>query len=790
MSEIDKDVFIQRTQSTIDFAKRKCIPIFFKEWLEKSYSNGLFYSVPIELFDPEEDKDFIESLYYKFMFKQSGIIAIPDGVYQLLPDNLKEMFLLEIHRKISMGCYFDLSYVPKVLLDADPELLKQLEGKIPKEEELSRDRKIYLGRPAQVNKNFHLIRKENPDMDNEELKNLYALLTGNGDGQFLKVLLEYNDSINQDVENMIKYRLHTYDVKSILNLGTEDNEEAVETFEGLKEILVAILKNLSKTGTLEDLIKNENTVIGEFNNLLSDKNKVAQLTQESVFENVQSLDMSKKEDVINMLVQLRHYANKLAHNYDNYMWTTVVLNCYNQASLESAKDVTQDALEKLIEKRKAYLKEQFLKRNIGDISEEEFIAIIKKFGKDKKFTTNNLGVKNKKAEANLDMIASLGVEKPRILSYDSTEDYCIDVFEEFELMIKDYYRVRNQEKRNDLFEKNFMDFFTDSYYNENFEKMYGHLLVTKGKKELKMTDIIREFIPKIRYEGMIRDDYNTFSNIIRKFEMRDLVFSLKHFCTMALLTELKREQSEIRMENQSPSKKIIKKKNKEVQKSEPGVVDIYVDGYIQVFGGHYKDEDPEQKDEAIQRLDCVHEDVTNSFKASNDKDSLRTFVPIARLTSIQKDECKNVVRIFDAIATSKEPDETMEKKLYEKINQMYHENPDLFNSLYIRFSLGAGLEQFKNKFQVSRINIGENPDVITEEEKCVADALLKTIKGKASIEDFLNSDLIKLNVNIRDYCKEERKRCATISVEAAFREGNEILRQTQEKNDEKGIYSE
>ena len=754
-----------RIDTTIEYIESKTRLEKVKNLLKHAYKYGDFYSLPPKLLDKERDESFIIGLLLDFISTPVDGRAIPDGFENLL---LPEAYEYVFGEGLVMGSRdYDIScgYIPKRVLEnlgesaneikriefekINPEQIDEILSKFENGESIFLlDKKF--NNPNIVNMLIERFFEKNSNATEKEIVDFYMKVLGT---VYEKVAKEtaniYNDYINNDVESMIKYSIYRYDEKNIVSFDTEKKDEAIRDFEEQRLLLIAILKNLSKVGALDELVDSENNSIDQVNVIFSDENKIEHVTKESIFNRVMALDLSSKDDVLELFVLSRHYANKLAHNYDNYMWTTLFLNTVSDKEFVEIKNKKRIDKEVLREGRYTELEDLFDKMWQDKEAYDTFVQIMKSYGKSEKFVKNMFNPRNQNAKTLLKNIVYSSIKDDEIQKYNSRIEYTKDIFDKIEDIRRVYYRAHKEIVRNNIEPPNFVEFLRACYEHEFFQLQYSHLTFTRDKKEVKVIDELMNLKSKIEKDGVLLNSKEVLMNLAQKLEMRENVFDVKHFFTMSLYHESICEDTEIRMEN-TPAKIVyVQKDGKELEKEETGVVDVCKTGYMQVFGGHYKFNDFETTSDEIQSLDGTHPDVSKSFLVKDVSKSLRTFVVLPKLTPAQMKECQKVSEVFLCVTRGQSPNPEMDMDMYARIKRMKEDDGDLYRTLEIKTALGAGINVYKNRFQVSQVVVDEKKT--TEEELKVAMAIQEVLGNGYELNTMISSNMVKIDARVIDF---------------------------------------
>ncbi len=751
-----------RIENTIEYIENKTRTAQVKQFFKHAYKQGYFYSIPPRFFDKEKDEMFLREMYLSFGFNTIDGKAVPDGFEGVLEPEVYQIMFNEMLKVGSRDYGILFGYIPKRVLEElgdgvkeiknveletfTPEQLDEVLLRVENGDTVFETDKLFYD-PNNINRLIERFFEKHPDANEHEIVELFIRMFGKWYEEIAKGTANiYNDYINNDVESMIRYCIYRYNEKDIVNLDTEQKEDVIRNFEEQRKLLIAMLKNLSKVGALDELVESENRSIDKLNIMFSDENKINHVTKESVFERVNTLDLTSREDVIELFLLSRHYANKLAHNYDNYMWTTLFLNTVSDKEFVEIKNKKKADKELLREAIFEELEELF--DNMGNDKEsyDAFVKGMRGFGKNEKFIKNNLNPRNPRAKDLLKKIVWQSVKEDQIQNYDSRIVYTKKLFDSIEELRRLYHRAYNGIINNDIEPPNFIEFLRASYEREFFEVQYSHLRVNRNNKEEKVIDVLKELKSIIEKDGVLLNSKEVLLNIAQKLDMRENVFDLKHFYTMSLYYESKRDDTEVRMEN-TPAKIVYVQTGDKEEKD--GVVDVYKDGYIQVFGGHYKIDDFESTSKEIQSLDGTHQDISEAFFINDVSKSLKTFIIIPKLTNSQTNECKKVYELFKCIEQGETPNDGMDKNMYTRIQKIREDDVELYKALKIRCALGVGIDFYKEKYQMLRVVSDE--ERLSEEETRVVTAMQEKLGSSGKLNQVIRNNAVNVDNRVVDF---------------------------------------
>ena len=778
MDEIkEKDRFIRRLNKTTSFIKEKTRIEKIRRLIEYLYGKDIFVSIPIELFDMS---DLSEVLRYEKIVNRyfdSGLLTqvIPDGILGL--EESPELYVKNnmITKFMNKGIVMDFSFVPNAIKVRMGKMLDEVKDVYEKNLLLKkclvkystsniRSKNEYAKRKNILIEEY---RQNNPNATSNDIASMYEDFFKEQMHQFEFVETEYNSKMSLDVETFIKNKFFRYDPKEILeienaNVSESRRETVANHFEEQKKYLINVLKNLSRNGTLKELVDSENESIRKMNVLFSKENKIDDLTEDDIFDRVRSFDCTKKDDVLEMLIYIRHFSNKLAHNFEDYIFANIVMNSVSDEEFINLKQnkpgiIKQEILDlydkwkldaikqkELSEAKKDANNEVPEKKHLNiqtrSIRETTFREVAKKYGIENGLLKSVLKVGNPNARQALEN------KKIEFLAgFDSKEDYAYYVFKEIRRLRNEYNSVFSKSS-NDISSGSFKDFVKSAFLRRTeFAKDFRSFKISETKKDL-ATELLM-LIERIEKEEVIKNPDKTFLFIVGQLDLIENIYDVKHFATMQILEEHHNNPQKIKMENKKPAMRSNKKEN--------GAVDIYIDGSHQIWGGHYTIGDFESLNQYIQSLDSPSENINNAFLLSNDSESLKTFVPQKKLSATQINEMRKDLEILNAINDGRWIDDHGTGK-YGEFWKIKNENPDFFNSLRIRAALGSGLKIFTKQY-FDRNNATTAECTLTESEKEFAENFVQiAIESGFSINDIEKGTFIGLrNPELIDYCKRE-----------------------------------
>ena len=214
-------------------------------------------------------------------------------------------------------------------------------------------------------------------------------------------------------------------------------------------------------------------------------------------------------------------------------------------------------------------------------------------------------------EANSKMTDSDGRITSAVVTYDKLSE-----------IMRDYDKAIRANRANEIDVPSFSEFFRDVLESQNrgdgFE--FSEIEKRNGDGTQNIAKNIKNFLKSV--QNNFENPEQLFIDITKKMEFADRLFEVKNRYTRVLVDCFSQE-SPYFMENFLPE-------------GDDGVVDVYLDGYMQAFGGHYKSYDTLAEEYDVQTLPKIPKTVSFSFFESNDGHSFSTFVPLNKLTDAQR----------------------------------------------------------------------------------------------------------------------------------------------------------
>lgn len=313
--------------------------------LLEEYSNGRFFDIPAGLFDvsQKDDREVIKILQHKFENSSEIPTFIPENLYD--PNNL-----IDTHRLRSImeknGVYVSLDLDELFLLpynSAQKRQIFDLAKTNISSKSINKHRYVY-------------IRNEKERIEENALKTIKAGYMSEGkdkisnqgkQGVYERRLYIYLMDVfhgvssisGNDIEDLLN-KLESLDElyvgnrilvqKNFLRKRDESirkiSDSAKKVSDNEKDTLFSIMDILKECGALEELIKKENELVAYLNKFLPEKSKLESFDEKDLEREIKELDANQLGDLEILLLHNRHFANKIAHIYEDYMFTNVFVN--------------------------------------------------------------------------------------------------------------------------------------------------------------------------------------------------------------------------------------------------------------------------------------------------------------------------------------------------------------------------------------------------------------------------------------------------------------------------------
>lgn len=604
-------------------------------------------------------------------------------------------------------------------------------------------------------------------------------------------------SISTNLINLIDYMYYDIgendieDMYNAINQGDANSLEIQKLNEKISaqyECLYNVYLLLDKTGQLSELLSLENKNIEALNEVLSIDNQIEKLSPDGFKTMINNIDLNKKEDVIKMLVFNRQLLNRLGHNYEE----TICIRISNQC-----KSSTE-----YIKEKKEFIAEIF---RIADNAYEtctiddygkkmlKMIEISKIFKPDKNSNFKDVLERylNQRKDKSNDKIKNLLEREilksiaPRDLrSYDQ-DNYAVDVYFKMIEFMKQFNKTMESDKNNGINPPEFHDFLNKVLKDDKIDNIHGLFTRVVKKTTVKgevvnvkenLIDKIKNYVKRLEKDGYMKNPVATLIEISKDLEIEEKFMKAKHITTMMLVRQYELGSNQLYIENDS------------AQNGMDGVLDVYLDGYLQVFGGHYKPDELEATDQRVQSLNSVRPDVNLGFEQKSRGIDLSVGVPMQKLTEGQVREFRELTRTIDFLEGrmgTEEVDKSTLPKL-ELLEGYKEKDPSLYNILKVRILLGAGLDKFKEFYGIDDKQRFSVKNMLSVEQIRFAEQMVGIIRNNMmTLETLKNSvdpmvfDFISLELQRGNDVKSvlNSSMAEHISNEGQNREGTLLTRQ-------------
>ena len=506
----------------------------------------------------------------------------------------------------------------------------------------------------------------------------------------------YCDVGENDIENM-------YNAIDQGDINSSEIQKLKENIKVQYKCLCNAFLILYETGQLKELLSLENKNIEFLNELLSADNQIEKLNRDGFKTMIDNIDLEKKEDVIKLLVFNRQLLNRLGHNYEESICIKISKHC------KSSKEYNNEM--------------------------NKFIAEVYRIDKPNDNIKNALELEIRKLYEPKDF---------SLYNHDQKEDnyhynYVVNVYSTMIGFFKQYNKIMESDKKNNINPPKFYDFINKVLRNDNINDIYSLFTRVikernaKGKERYvkeNLIDKIRNYVKIVERNGYMNNPVETLIEISKDLEIEEKIMKVKHIITMMLVRQYELGSNQLYIENDR------------AQNGKNGVVDVYLDGYLQVFGGHYKSDELEATDQRVQSLNSVRSDVNLGFEKNSRGMDLSVGVPMQKLTEGQVREFRELTRTIDFLEGrmgTEEVDKSTLPKL-ELLEGYKEKDPSLYNILKVRILLGAGLDKFKEFYGIDDKQRFSVKNMLSVEQIVFAEQMVGIIRNNMmTLETLKNS---------------------------------------------------
>lgn len=321
--------------------------------LLEEYSNGRFFDIPFGLLDMNQkfDKEVIKDLQNKFENSKNIPTFIPENLYDLKNSE-------EVRRVRSImegkGVYVSLDLEELSLLPHNSVQKRELLDFTQR----NFDEKKYSNRKEDdLNLIVENVKKATDAGNSSEGKEI--IYNQENQGVYERKLYVYlmevfhgvTTILGRDIGKVLEENIKNLDETYIGNkisiqrwflrkrddfirrIGNSSSKDDV------KDTVFSIIDVLKECGALDELIEKENKTLNYLNNFLPQESRLDNFDEEDVRNDIELLDVNKLEELQFLLLNNRHFANKIAHVYEDYMFTNLFVNTLDfENNLPSIKE--------------------------------------------------------------------------------------------------------------------------------------------------------------------------------------------------------------------------------------------------------------------------------------------------------------------------------------------------------------------------------------------------------------------------------------------------------------------
>lgn len=763
-----------------------------KHVLREEYKRGNFIDVPPEYV--QEEPKFVEELISILNLNQDKIVKIPKGIVgsSFFTDvNVLSIVINSLARNVKAEFLYSKKSLEDIYgtlkeLGFNEDFFKRFNELSPKEKyallknEYNEKFNIFmnfdyrevinLSKQEEVHENFN-----SDEKICEYREKLY-------EQDFNQIELDYRGYINSGMIEFLNQRCSFFREDSIVS----DDIRAKEDLNNQKEYLKITIEQLDQIGVLDDLIKYENENIKVINRFLKSKIKV--LSKENLYKFIDELDLNKPEDVIKLSIMGRNFSNKLTKNYKVFALAAIYMNTVDDTEFDIKRNEQDNRIEQeinetssriinlYIEAKKKYEDEkekerikleherdekiQRLRREGNDVEAErlsagkirptisdysfadDFINEYKQYTNSKKNASLNLLQRPYSIECETiikDAVEIVIREREKERKIEDKLEYCGNIYEELTLLQKAYrdleYKTNGIVKR-----ESFSNLVARIINNSRAINEYSELnTIIAGEKD-NIGKRLEKLIERVSNEGIICNSDKVLLSVSQKIELIQQIYTTKHLFTRSLVNASKKYPNIIRCEN----KPVIESVNKSGETVfTNGVVDIYMRGAIQVFGGHYKSYEPEADDYNVQSLPEVDARIDKAFEEKNSKtqDSyLATYIPILDLNQEQQSEFEELRSIMDRVENGEISGKGKSKRARGLLD-LKEKDRELYDALKLRLDLSIEEKKFEGNSEVH----------LTNQEALAVRTAIQMLSQGSSLADLKNI----FSKNVLDYIVRE-----------------------------------
>lgn len=316
----------------------------------------------------------------------------------------------------------------------------------------------------------------------------------------------------------------------------------------------------------------------------------------------------------------------------------------------------------------------------------------------KKLKTHNPKNADKKIEELLRKINTTRMKK-----YLYKEEYTKEVLREFIEILDDYKKAITQSKQCSFEECPSYVEFIKSVISRSDIETFSKLEGSKNGFVYNIVERVNSFIEQCTDEKIIFDITTRMTEMANQYDFREKAYTLKHDNTMMLLNAKRDGICDIYME-QTPSRE------SDTGKTIDGVTDFFAENSMQIFGAHFKPDEPEARISWLKTCPKIPKEIDKIFSFAKSKISLHLGVPMEKITPSQKKEFEQLVETISYLdGNIYDPEKESELLKLEELRALKNDKKSIgtYQILKVKFLLGAGLDRYRS-YYVKERNQEEN----------------------------------------------------------------------------------
>lgn len=660
--------------------------------LIQEYKEGRFYSIPDELLEKRTElNDFFAELKKMYEESEESLIAVPEGLYD--PNSETEKLVAVLREKAQKGIQIDTLIIPDGNYSGEERnFLEELKRKNPPKKESMKEKayRIFLeveafldcytgGDIVSGNPFLMTIIETASDLEFDdyepdeftvfECNELQKVMRDSNKGENANVFSEYliqrfdtkyaskfeevesgyDFLMSSSVERFLRYE--QFSKRDDLIQSGELSTSSIETLNKQKKFLQDMVEILSNASFLRRAVFIENSKRDLFNQMFSEegdnindrtwvKNGMfSHISESSIADEIENLDMSRKEDAIKMYLYTISYANQLVNGYSAYAVTSLMLQSVGKNEFFREKTYAE------AEKKR--------KEKLGTYNNENGFA-----------------------------------KKSRLIQRDSLEFYCSDIVADLYNAMRWYQYMTSMDNANNLKIVPFSKFLEDVLK----ARTVSHARIPKVKfsanpaRAAQFSKDIEDFIHGVEYEEILPDMDKVLPIIAKKLELASRFSSVAKTASLSLLNAYKENPKllTLRLDKDSDSKN--------------GNVIAFLPGEFSFHKISYTEEDFGEQGIRFWVLPTL-ESCTSEYISSGLDCVTTEYLPHGLSSPWDKSLLEKMNDAFEYIETVPVEERTMDKmnSHYKYWEISSPTGPDDFiKSLRIMSALSQGTEYFKS----------------------------------------------------------------------------------------------